>query len=104
LTAGLRARSVASGLTRLLLWVIVAYGALLRFEAFDSAYGPLAGSERFVRAQHAVASMASRLHPASLEWPRAPMPYRTDPKSYLDAARAMEHFYEARLREPLFVF
>ena len=100
----LRARSVASGLTRLLLWVIVAYGALLRFEALDSAYGPLAGSERFVRAQHAVASMASRLHPASLEWPRAAMPYRTDPKSYLDAARAMEHFYEARLREPLFVF
>jgi hypothetical protein len=94
----------AASIHKLLLWAICGYGALLRFEAFHRAYGPLVGSDLFIRAQSAVAGLATRLHPASLQWPRAAMPYRFDAKSYLVSARRMEHFYEARLREPLFVF
>lgn len=99
-----RFRQVAQSAPAILLGVIVVYGALLRFEAFHQACGPLAGSGRFVAAQGAVAAFAARLRPESVRWPPVDLPYRHDPKSYLDSARAMRHFYEARLREPLFVF
>lgn len=99
-----RCLSAASRLASLALWVIVVYGTLVRFEAFHRSYGPLAGSEQFVRAQQVVADFTASLRPASLRWDRAEMPYRFDAKSYLFSAREMEHFYEARLREPAFVF
>lgn len=101
MTARLRGTARA---TPWLLLIVVGYGALLRFEAFHRACGPLAGGPRFVAAQQAVADLAARMRPSSIQWSRVPTPYRYDAKSYLDSARAMERFYEARLREPLFVF
>lgn len=104
MTAWLRATARA---TPWLLLIVVGYGALLRFEAFHRAYGPLAGGPRLLAVQQTAADLAAHVRPSSIDWPRASMPYRHDAKSYLDSARAMEHFYdfyEARLREPLFVF
>jgi len=87
-----------------LLAAIFTYGALLRFEAFQRGYGPLLGGSWWIRLQGAMADMVQLIRPESFAWPRADMPYRFDAKSYIGSARAMEHFYEARLREPLFVF
>lgn len=87
-----------------LLSAIFAYGSLLRFEAFQRDYGPLLGSSWWVRLQGGVADLVQLIRPASLAWPPGSLPYRFDAKSYVGEARAMAHFYEARLREPLFVF
>lgn len=87
-----------------LLSLAFGYGALLRLEAFHRSYGPLAGSDLFLRMQEAVAGLAASIRPASFSFPSGLLPYRFDPSSYLLEARSMEHFYEARLREPLFVF
>ena len=87
-----------------LLAAIFTYGSLLRFEAFQRSYGPLLGSSWWIRLQGGVADLVQLMRPESFAWARADMPYRFDAKSYIGSARAMDHFYEAQLREPLFVF
>jgi len=87
-----------------LLTAIFLYGALLRFEAFQRGYGPLLGSPWWIRLQGGAADIVQLIRPASFAWPRGDLPYRFDAKSYIGSARAMDHFYEAQLREPLFVF
>lgn len=100
----LRRLSTAAKVEIALLGAILTYGALLRFEAFQRVYGPLQGAAWWVRLQGGVADLVQAIRPESFAWPRGEFPYRFDAKSYIDSARAMTHFYEARLREPLFVF
>jgi hypothetical protein len=80
--------------------LLFAYGAALRFEvltgktwAADQA-PPLA-----IEAQHFIA----RLHPNWIVGP-SDHPYLGDPWSYIRLGRAMRHFYDPSIREPLFVF
>ena len=87
-----------------LLSVIVLYGALLRFEAFERTYGPLQTGYRGLQLQERVATLASHLRPVTVTWKRGRYPYRFDAKSYLGSAQEMRYFYEARAREPAFVF
>jgi 4-amino-4-deoxy-L-arabinose transferase-like glycosyltransferase len=78
--------------------LIVSYAGALRFEAVvDRYWGD--GPGWALRAR----SLIRPLHPAALRWHPAP-PYEGDPYSYLRAAREMERFYDARVREPLYVF
>ena len=83
---------------------ITAYGGLLRFEAMVAAYGWMgqpAWSEALAR--HAT-PIARELRPASVLWASVENPYAgSDPVNYLRYAREMAGFYQAHVREPLFL-
>lgn len=85
----------------LLLLLVLAYGGLLRFEALHRVYGPIAVG-RLQPLEVRVAEAVANIRPA-IRYERGLYPYRFDPKSFIVSAREMRHFYEARLREPLFV-
>ncbi len=87
-------------LARLLAVLIVFYGAALRGQALIDSFwdvddlGLVAKVRPFLEA----------VTPDSFHWPQE-VPYRGgDPAAYLRYGRAMKDFYEARVREPLFVF
>lgn len=88
-----------------LLAIVVLYGGAIRLEALHHAYPPPDGtSPALQRIEGALAAAVGAIRPTAEPIEPQRYPYRFDAKSYLDAARAMRHFYEARLREPLFVF
>ena len=84
--------------------VITAYGGLLRFEAMVADYGWMglpAWSEALAR--HAT-PIARELRPVSVLWVPVKNPYAgSDPVNYLRFAREMTGFYQAHVREPLFL-
>lgn len=83
--------------------LIVLYGTALRFEAVVSRFWPIPGSERFVAGQMELANAIRHLHPEPY-WDKETRPYiKGDPGGYLRFAREMKHFYEASIREPVFV-
>ncbi|NKB87712.1 MAG: hypothetical protein GKS06_05775 [Acidobacteria bacterium] len=88
---------IAAALAAVLLW-----GGLLRLESLHQAYGPVTRGV-LALAEKLAADVGGNLRPSGDWYDRGTYPYRFDPKSYLDSAREMRHFYEARLREPLFV-
>jgi 4-amino-4-deoxy-L-arabinose transferase-like glycosyltransferase len=84
--------------------LITLYGGLLRLDAFTGKYGTLdrPGWARLMT--HDVAPIAWELRPSHVTWTRVQRPYvGGDPIAYLTYARAMESFYQPRLREPGFV-
>ena len=83
---------------------ICAYAALLRLEPIAARYGPFdhPGWMRVLTGR--VAPLAAHLRPASFQWAKEPRPYAGgDPISYLRFAREMTSFYQAHVREPLFL-
>lgn len=84
--------------------LITAYGGLLRFEALNVHYGWMsqpAWSESLAR--HAM-PLARELRPAGVLWAPVANPYAGgDPINYLRYAREMTGFYQAHVREPLFL-
>lgn len=84
--------------------LITLYGGLLRFEALQGQYGRL-DQPRWSRAAaaHAV-PVARSLRPAAVRWRPVATPYAGgDPINYLRYAREMRHFYQAHVREPVFL-
>ncbi len=78
--------------------LVTVYGAALRFEALVVGYWR-DGPAWALRA----AALVRRWRPHLLEWPSHDG-FEGDPFSYLRFAREMTGFYDAHVREPLFVF
>ena len=94
-----RARSLRIAL----LLLVIAYGALLRFDALTLTYGTVQ-SPGWLRALQESRGATSVLRPADFKWERWQGRYISDPYTYLNFAREMRSFYAAHRREPLFPF
>lgn len=84
--------------------LITLYGGLLRLDALVGIYGPLDHPRwaRFVTTD--VASRVPAIRPSAVHWTRAAQPYvGGDPITYLNFAREMTSFYQAHVREPVFL-
>lgn len=84
--------------------LITLYGGLLRFEALAAGYG-WAGQPEWGKALERTALPVARaLRPESIVWHPFPQPYvGGDPINYIRYAREMRHFYQAHVREPMFL-
>jgi hypothetical protein len=84
--------------------VITVYGGLLRLEGMIAHYG-WTGQPGWSEALARYATpMARELRPASVHWTPVTDPYAgSDPVNYLRHAREMTGFYQAHVREPLFL-
>jgi 4-amino-4-deoxy-L-arabinose transferase-like glycosyltransferase len=84
--------------------VTCVYAGLLRFEALVANYGHL-GQPRWSRSLEAhVVPLVHHLRPASIVWGPVSNPYvGGDPINYIRYAREMRHFYQAHVREPMFL-
>ena len=104
-------------LSRWLAWsaltLILAHGALLRLDAITGQYGVVSPPAWLAALQARQVAGPERIRPASITWepeplyPHADGPptlYRSDPYTYLEAARSMTSFYAAHWREPVFPF
>ena len=101
LTPTLRATRTHSLATFGALALVLTYGAALRLEALVSGYwGPQAPAWA-----RGVAVAVQPLRPGSFHWPLLEDPYKGgDPGAYIRYASDGGGFYEARVREPVFVF
>ncbi len=97
-------RRVGSATPLILLLLIATYGTLLRFEVFVDRYGAL---ERPLWARvltHELAPAMKPLRPSPYRWYHVDQPYLGgDPINYLKFAREMKSFYQAHVREPVFL-
>lgn len=86
------------------LLLILSYGTLLRLDAFTGKYGSLDHPAWARLATHQVAALARSVRPSAIAWYREPRPYvGGDPINYLNYARQMRSFYQAHVREPVFL-
>ena len=92
---------------------ILSYGMLLRIDAIAGRYGPVASPAWLAAVQGRSLAAPHAIRPSSITWqPEQEHPhrdgtitrYRSDPYTYLEAARTMTSFYEAHFREPIFPF
>ena len=84
--------------------LITAYAVVLRCDAYTTKHGPLAspGWARVLTTHGAAVGKA--LRPYGHGWAPVPHPYvGGDPANYLRFAREMTSFYQAHVREPLFL-
>ncbi len=102
--------SVRTVLTRpatachLLAVAITLYGALLRLDAFVGKYGTLDHPAWARFATTTVAPLVPAIRPAAIEWTRQANPYvGGDPITYIEYGRTMTNFYQAHVREPVFL-
>ena len=93
-----------NGLTYALAVVITLYGGLLRLDAFTGKYGTLS-HPRWARVMtRDVAPIAASLRPSSVHWGPELHPYvGGDPITYIQYGRSMATFYQAHVREPVFL-
>ena len=88
----------------LLIGLVLAYGSTLRLDALFRSYGPYDHPGWFVGLQETVAASAGAVVPSSWNWPRREADYdEADPANYLAFAREMRSFYQAHVREPVFL-
>ncbi len=84
--------------------LITAYGGLLRLDAVVHRYGTVEHPGWARMLTHAVPGWAAPVKPAAHEWQRIATPYvGGDPINYLRFAREMRTFYQAHVREPVFL-
>ena len=85
--------------------LITLYGALLRIDALASRYGGMEQPGWAVALEQRTLSLTRHLRPHDVPWGAAvPHPYvGGDPANYLRFAREMRHFYQAHVREPVFL-
>jgi hypothetical protein len=80
------------------------FGGLLRFEAVVANYGWMGQPGWSVALERHVVPIVKQLHPKSIVWGPNPNPYvGGDPINYLRFAREMRWFYQAHVREPVFL-
>jgi len=91
-------------------WTIIAltaitlFGALLRLDAVTVRYGWMDHPAWAVRIEQSLLPVSQALRPAGTPWSRVDQPYvGGDPINYLKFAREMRHFYQAHVREPVFL-
>jgi 4-amino-4-deoxy-L-arabinose transferase-like glycosyltransferase len=91
-------------------WTIIAltaitlFGALLRLDAVTVRYGWMDHPAWAVRIEQSLLPVSQALRPAGAPWSRVDKPYvGGDPINYLRFAREMRHFYQAHVREPVFL-
>ena len=91
-------------LTGIFAVLITLYGGLLRLEALQGNYGRLPQPRwSLTLAGHGV-PLAQALRPDAIRWGPVAAPYAGgDPQNYLRFAREMTHFYQAHVREPVFL-
>ena len=104
-------------LARSLAWTtlagILVGGAVLRLDAIAGRYGPVRSPAWLAALQTRSLAPPASIRPASVVWELEPLfphrdgtvaRYRSDPHTYLDAARKMTWFYAAHPREPVFPY
>ncbi|HEU4937784.1 MAG TPA: glycosyltransferase family 39 protein, partial [Vicinamibacterales bacterium] len=86
------------------LLVIMAYGTLLRFEVFVERYGALDQPQWAKVLTKDAVPLVATLHPSVYRWHHVAQPYvGGDPINYIKYAREMRSFYQAHVREPIFL-
>lgn len=84
--------------------LILLYGALLRLEALAGRYGALPQPAALARVEQRLVPVARAVRPEAPVWTPVANPYvGGDPINYLRFAREMLHFYQAHVREPVFL-
>ena len=84
--------------------VITLFGALLRMDALTVRYGWLQHPKWAMQLEQSLLSVSTSLRPAAVPWQRVERPYiGGDPIGYLYFARNWRHFYQAHVREPVFL-
>lgn len=84
--------------------LITVFAGLLRLDAYVQKYGVLdrPGWARVLTQE--IAPLAGSMRPASFSWKREARPYvGGDPINYIRFAREMTSFYQAHVREPVFL-
>ena len=88
----------------ILLLLITTFGALLRVDVFVQRYGTLDHPLWAKVLTQDLAPIVGRLHPSPYHWYRVEHPYvGGDPINYIKYAREMRSFYQAHVREPVFL-
>lgn len=83
--------------------IFTVWAAALRAEALVARYGPLPPGVASTIVQ-TLAAAGHSLRPRSIAWQRDPTPYvGGDPINYLEFAREMQSFYQAHVREPVYL-
>jgi hypothetical protein len=83
--------------------IFTIWAAALRAEALVARYGPLPPGVAGTIVQ-TLAAAGHSLRPRSIVWQRDPTPYvGGDPINYLKYAREMQSFYQAHVREPVYL-
>jgi len=84
--------------------LVTGYAGLLRLDAFVAKYGALEHPSWARMLTRDVAPIVPYLHPKSIGYRPEANPYvGGDPINYLRSAREMRGFYQAHVREPLFL-
>ena len=84
--------------------VITLFGALLRMDALTVRYGWLEHPKWAMQLEQSLFPISRSLRPAAVPWQRVDRPYiGGDPIGYLYFARHWRHFYQAHVREPVFL-
>ena len=87
-----------------LVLIAAAFGTLLRAEVFVDRYGTVDHPWWARVLTTDLAPLARHLHPAVYRWPHVDSPYvGGDPINYIKYAREMRSFYQAHVREPVFL-
>lgn len=92
------------GLPVALVLLAAAYGSLLRVDVLVQRYGAI-DHPRWARVvTEDIAPLAKHLHPSAYRWYHVDQPYvGGDPINYIKYARDMRSFYQAHVREPVFL-
>ena len=87
-----------------LVLLATAYGTLLRLEVLVERYGTIDHPAWARIVTQDIAPLARHLHPSAYRWYRVDQPYQGgDPINYIKYAREMRSFYQAHVREPIFL-
>jgi hypothetical protein len=93
-----------AAITGAALAVILIYASVLRLDALFGKFGPFTHPGWLVTLEHSVGAVHGAVVPPSWTWTRKDPPYAGgDPYSYLKYAREMRSFYQAHVREPVFL-
>ncbi len=88
----------------LALVLIVGFAALLRLDALADTFGRHAEPRWLGAAEGVATRLSPSVTPEGWAWPYDPDPYAGgDPHNYLRFAREMRHFYQAHVREPVYL-
>ncbi len=84
--------------------LITAYGAILRLDVINLRYGPIDHPAWARVVTQSATPLARHVKPVQYWWHPDPTPYvGGDPYSYIRHAREMRSFYQAHVREPVFL-
>jgi hypothetical protein len=90
-------------LVALALGGILTYASLLRLDALFGKYGPFSHPGWVVGLERSVGAVRGALVPDDWTWTPPDRRYYGDPQNYIRFAREMRHFYQAHVREPVFL-